>query len=147
MATSPHSGEWQRLYDMAGRGGGSTETRMSLASASVEDSGGEPDLRHRDGPWTKAAGVAEELHTSITTAKSRLTAAHEDAAVGTEGLASMATLASVLTSWEERLKAVRDECGSLAPKLRLVAQSQGEREVKVKSSFTGLGKAAEAGAK
>ncbi|MFE3824200.1 hypothetical protein [Streptomyces sp. NPDC059092] len=139
MTTSSHSDEWQRLFDMAGRGGdGSTEARMSLASAPTGNAGGEPDLRHSDGPWTKAARVAEELHTSITTAKSRLTAAHGSAAAGTEGLASMATLSSVLTSWEERLKAVQDECGSLAPKLRLVADGQGERNAEVKSSFAGL---------
>ncbi|MFJ7997247.1 hypothetical protein ACIQ7D_08865 [Streptomyces sp. NPDC096310] len=148
MTNSPYSDEWQRLFDMAGRSGDSSaDARMSLASASAGNTGGEPDLRHSDGPWTRAAGVAEELRTSITAAKSRLTSAHEGSATGTEGLTAMGTLKSVLISWEERLKSVQDECGSLAPKLRLVAQGQGEREVTVKSSFAGLDKPADAKAK
>ncbi|MFC9425307.1 hypothetical protein [Streptomyces sp. NPDC056987] len=139
MTTSPYSDQWQQLLDMAGRSSdSSTNARMSLASVSAGDSGGDSDLRHSDGPWTKAAGVAEELRIRVTSAKSRLTSAHEGAAAGTEGLASTGTLNSVLTSWEERLKAVQDECASLAPKLRLVAQGQGERNTEVKSSFAGL---------
>ncbi|GGT35248.1 hypothetical protein GCM10014713_31140 [Streptomyces purpureus] len=41
---------------------------------------------------------------------------------GNEGLASVGVLKSVLTSWEERIGAVKDECGSPAPNLRLVAR-------------------------
>ncbi|WP_019886918.1 hypothetical protein [Streptomyces purpureus] len=97
------------------------------------------DLKHSDEPWTKAAGVAESLLTSMTTAKHRLTAAHEGVTPGNEGLASVGVLKSVLTSWEERIGAVKDECGSLAPNLRLVARDQGEREIRVKASFSGVG--------
>ncbi|MET9436214.1 hypothetical protein [Streptomyces sp. NPDC006551] len=109
---------------------------MSLASAG--GGGGGEDLRHSGGPWTGAAGVAEALHTSTVAAKNRLTTAHEGVAAANDGLASVGVLRSVLTSWEERLSAVKDECGSLAPKLRLVAKAQGEQEAKVKSSFQGM---------
>ncbi|MDR3082893.1 MAG: hypothetical protein LBV60_18550 [Streptomyces sp.] len=50
----------------------------------------------------------------------------------------MAALKTVLTSWEARVDAVKDECGSLAPALRRVAKEQHEQDVGVKSSIDGL---------
>lgn len=53
--------------------------------------------------------------------QSGLRSAHEGVGGGLEGLASLGSLKTVLNSWEERLKAVREECSSLEPKLRQVA--------------------------
>ncbi|MFJ9207409.1 hypothetical protein [Streptomyces sp. NPDC102264] len=146
MATEAYSESWQELIDLAGQERQSAASGpMSLASAgSSGGSGGSDgsggaasrgDLEHSDGPWTTAAGVAEALRTSTTTAKSRLTSAHTGVTAATEGLASSGVLKSVLTSWEDRLSSVRDECGSLAPKLRQVGKDLGERDTKVKSSL------------
>ncbi|WP_405502636.1 hypothetical protein [Streptomyces anulatus] len=55
-------------------------------------------------------------------------------------------LKSVLTSWEERLRAVRDECDQLKGNLLTVAKEMGESETAVKSSLKGVhvpGKASE----
>ncbi|MFJ6184736.1 hypothetical protein [Streptomyces sp. NPDC092295] len=140
MATEAYSESWQELIDLAGQERQSAASGpMSLASAG--GSGGaasRSDLEHSDGPWTTAAGVAEALRTSTTTAKSRLTSTHTGVTASTEGLASSGVLKSVLTSWEDRLSSVRDECGSLAPKLRQVGKDLGERDTKVKSSLQGI---------
>ncbi|MFD6339238.1 hypothetical protein [Streptomyces sp. NPDC060131] len=140
MATEAYSESWQELIDLAGQERQSAASGpMSLASAG--SSGGSSgaasrsDLEHSDGPWTTAAGVAEALRTSTTTARNRLTSAHTGVTAATEGLASSGVLKSVLTSWEDRLSSVRDECGSLAPKLRQVGKELGERDTKVKSSL------------
>ncbi|MFD8917275.1 hypothetical protein ACFV0Y_05585 [Streptomyces sp. NPDC059569] len=137
MATEAYSESWRELIDLAGQERQSAASGpMSLASAG--GSGGaasRSDLEHSDGPWTTAAGVAEALRTSTTTARNRLTSAHTGVTAATEGLASSGVLKSVLTSWEDRLSSVRDECGSLAPKLRQVGKELGERDTKVKSSL------------
>lgn len=140
MTAEAYSESWQRLIDQADQGtGGASNARMSLASAGGSSSGASGgDLKHSDRPWTTAAGVADALRTSTATAKSKLASAHEGVAAGNEGLASVGVLTAVLTSWEDRLGAVRDECGSLAPKLRLTAKDLGEQDVKVKSSLQGI---------
>ncbi|MFE2635499.1 hypothetical protein ACFXKX_25165 [Streptomyces scopuliridis] len=140
MATEAYSGSWQQLIDLAGQGTESAATaRMSLASAGGSSNApADGDLKHTDRPWTTAAGVADALRTSTATAKSNLASAHAGVTADNEGLASAGVLTSVLTSWEDRLRAVRDECGSLAPKLRLVGKDLGERNVKVKSSLQGI---------
>ncbi|MFJ5682706.1 hypothetical protein [Streptomyces sp. NPDC093099] len=146
MATEAYSESWQELIDLAGQERQSAASGpMSLASAGSSGGSGSSsgaasrsDLEHSDGPWTTAAGVAEALRTSTTTAKSRLTSTHTGVTAATEGLASSGVLKSVLTSWEDRLSSVRDECGSLAPKLRQVGKDLGERDTKVKSSLQGI---------
>ncbi|MFJ9829125.1 hypothetical protein ACIRSU_32835 [Streptomyces sp. NPDC101160] len=137
MTERTYSAAWQKLLEQAGQSrDGTTTAHMSLASAG--DGAADGDLRHSAGPWTKAAGVAESLSTSMATARSRLTSAHQGVAAGTVGLASVGTLKTVLTSWEERLAAVKDECGSLGPALRRVAKEQGEQDVSVKAAFSGV---------
>ncbi|MFJ1915040.1 hypothetical protein ACIOGX_24280 [Streptomyces sp. NPDC088147] len=143
MATEAYSESWQELIDLAGQERQSAASGpMSLASAGGSGGSGgaasRSDLEHSDGPWTTAAGVAEALRTSTTTAKSRLTSTHTGVTAATEGLASSGVLKAVLTSWEDRLSSVRDECGSLAPKLRQVGKDLGERDTKVKSSLQGI---------
>jgi hypothetical protein len=46
---------------------------------------------------------------------------------------------SVLTSWEERLRAVRDECEQLKGSLLTVAKEMGETESAIERSFQGAG--------
>ncbi|MEV4942316.1 hypothetical protein [Streptomyces zaomyceticus] len=128
-----YTAAWQELFQQADAG-----ARMSPASAgSGADGGGGKDLQHSGGPWTGAAGAAEDLRLSVTTARSRLTGAHDGIAAAGGGLGSLGVLKTVLASWEARLGAVGSECGDLAPKLRLVAKDQGEQEIKVKASFEG----------
>ncbi|MER8072871.1 hypothetical protein ABTZ59_31795 [Streptomyces sp. NPDC094034] len=143
MTTEAYSESWRQLIGQAGQEGESAaNARMSPASAGEAGGSGssasEGDLKHTDRPWTTAAGVAEDLRTSTATAKSKLSSAHAGVAAGNEGLASAGVLKSVLTSWEARLGSVRDECGSLAPKLRQVGKDLGERDVKVKSSLQAI---------
>ncbi|MGW6597947.1 hypothetical protein [Streptomyces sp. NPDC055036] len=140
MATEAYSESWRQLIDLTGREGESAaNARMSLASAGgSSNAASEGDLKHTGRPWTTAAGVAEDLRTSTATAKSKLSSAHTGVAAGIEGLTSAGVLTSVLTSWEDRLGTVRDECGSLAPKLRQVGKDLGERDTKVRSSLQGI---------
>ncbi|MEV4972599.1 hypothetical protein [Streptomyces scopuliridis] len=140
MTTEAYAESWRQLIDLAGQErGNAANARMSLASAGgSSNAAADGDLKHTDRPWTTAAGVAEALRTSTATAKSKLSSAHAGVAAGNEGLASASVLTSVLTSWEDRLGTVREECGSLAPKLRLVGKELGERDVTVKSSLQGI---------
>ncbi|MFH8867763.1 hypothetical protein [Streptomyces griseus] len=59
-------------------------------------------------------------------------------AAGAVGLSSVAALKGVLTSWEERLRAVRDECEQLKGNLLTVAREMGESETAVTSSVRGV---------
>lgn len=128
---------WQRLLDQAGRPGQSGA--MSLASAgSAGPAGSGPDsgeLKHSAKPWSDATGTVHVLGTDTAKVKATLTAAHAGAEAGTAGLASMAALTSVLTSWEKRLTAVHTECGALEPALRETAWAQGEVDAGVKSAL------------
>lgn len=54
---------------------------------------------------------------------------------GAAGFTSVASLKSVLKSWEDRLTAVREECESLQGALAKVAKEMGETETAVKNSF------------
>ncbi|WP_256967655.1 hypothetical protein [Streptomyces sp. CS057] len=72
---------------------------------------------------------------------------HEGVAAGAAGLGSAAALKSVLTSWEGRLRSVRDECEQLTGDLLTVAKEMGESETTVKSSLKGVQVPAEAGEK
>ncbi|MEL5957530.1 amino acid ABC transporter permease [Streptomyces sp. CLV115] len=88
-------------------------------------------LRHKGGPWTKAAGTADGLQTGTITAKVDLRKAHDGISGGLAGLSSLGALKSVLTSWDERLGRVRAECSSLEPKLRQVAADFAEVDAEV----------------
>ncbi|UTR77466.1 hypothetical protein [Streptomyces cavourensis] len=50
----------------------------------------------------------------------------------------MTALKSVLTSWEDRLRSVRDECEHLEGALLTVAKEMGEAEAAVEKSFKGI---------
>ncbi|MFD9045638.1 hypothetical protein [Streptomyces zaomyceticus] len=134
MSERVYTAAWQELFQQA-----DAEARMSPASTGSRAGVGSEakDLQHSGDPWTRAAGAAEDLRLSVTTAKSRLTGTHDGIAAAGVGLGSLGVLKTVLASWEARLGAVGSECGDLAPRLRLVAKDQGEQEIKVKASFEG----------
>jgi hypothetical protein len=115
----------QRLSDLggAGRAGGGA------------GGGGGDELKHSDGPWLRAAGGAESLHTLLGPVRTELETAHEGVVTGTAGLEALAELGAVRESWQRRIEAARGECGSLAGKLRAVARAQGVTNETVKSSF------------
>ncbi|MCK8679458.1 hypothetical protein [Streptomyces lichenis] len=84
-----------------------------------------PLLQHSRGPWTSASATAAELHTSTANGRNTLRPAH-DPLTAWVGLTAPAALLTVLTSWEERLAAIRDECDHLSGALRQVAVHLGE---------------------
>ncbi|MER6020912.1 hypothetical protein [Streptomyces anulatus] len=127
---------WQELFGPVGDG-----PAMKLASASSDagaGSAGTGRLKHSKGPWTSASGTADDLRTRAGTSRSVLGRGHEGVEAGAAGLSSVAALKSVLTSWEERLQAVRDECEQLKGNLLTVAKEMGESETAVKSSLKGV---------
>ncbi|WP_371625071.1 hypothetical protein OG245_21250 [Streptomyces sp. NBC_01116] len=130
------SERWQELFGPAGDG-----HAMRLASASNDAGagpGGTGRLTYSKGPWTSASGTAGDLRTRAGTSRSVLGRGHEGVEAGAAGLRSVAALKSVLTSWEERLQAVRDECEQLKGNLLTVAKEMGESETGTKSSFEGV---------
>ncbi|MFI0931306.1 amino acid ABC transporter permease [Streptomyces sp. NPDC021019] len=140
--------EWEQLKgEVAARH--SPRTRLNQAPEAVGGrSGGASDtdrLQHSAKPWSDAAGVADDLQTSTKQVKAKLTGAHEGIAnkhvlehyglaTGTNGFDSFDALQGVLTSWEERLEAIRGECASLGPKLRQAANELSGTDSKVKST-------------
>ncbi|MEU0835572.1 hypothetical protein [Streptomyces sp. NPDC005969] len=100
--------------------------------------GGRDQLKHSDGPWLRAAGGAESLHTLLGPVKTELESAHEGAVTRTVGLEALAELGAVRESWQRRIEAARCECGSLAGKLRAVARVQNLTDETVKSSFAAV---------
>ncbi|GGK19302.1 hypothetical protein GCM10011583_58940 [Streptomyces camponoticapitis] len=127
------------MAGMAGYSGG----LRALADEAGEGPGGSgaatgERLRHSDGPWTRAAGGAEVMRTQMAYLKAEFETAHEGVAGGGEGLGVVGALATVRTSWERRIEAARDECGSLAGPLRAVAGTQGEHDTAIRSGLAGV---------
>ncbi|MGW7360805.1 amino acid ABC transporter permease [Streptomyces sp. NPDC054802] len=118
--------EWEQLKASAA---GRHSTQMQLNKAAPMDEGGDAPadggLQHSAKPWNRAASTAGLLTTGTNNAKTNLTKGHAGMAGGLTGLASLGSLKSVLSSWETRLGAVRDECESLEPKLRQVPKDLG----------------------
>ncbi len=100
--------------------------------------GGGGDLKHSDGPWLRAAGGAEGLVAHLGPVKAELGRAHQGLTAGAGELAALAELGAVRASWERRIETARDECRSLAGKLRAVAVTQSEVNEAVKGSFDGV---------
>ncbi|GHE51557.1 hypothetical protein CP980_08360 [Streptomyces vinaceus] len=118
---------------------------MRLASADDGTGGhgggrgsGNEDLAHSGGPWTRAAAAAGDLGLSMDGALGKMTAAHEGVASGTSGFESTTALATVRTSWDKRLTAVREECRALRPQLMSVARDIGEVDEQYRISFSQL---------
>lgn len=115
--------------------------RLGVTAGAAGAAGGEA-LRHSGGPWLRAAGGADRLVTHLGPAKSELEAAHRGlvagAGAGAGALAAPAELGAVRASWERRIEDARDECGSLAGKLRAVVRAQAQVNEAVKSGFDGV---------
>ncbi|MEU7600444.1 hypothetical protein [Streptomyces sp. NPDC041003] len=113
---------WQELFG--------EPAAMRLASADAPGGGGGggggEDLAHSGGPWSKAAVAAGELRVTTAEGLGKMAAAHEGVEAGTAGLSATAALAAVRASWEKRVAAVRDECGSVRSALLNVAREIGE---------------------
>ncbi|MFJ2752131.1 hypothetical protein [Streptomyces sp. NPDC087297] len=137
-----YSERWQELFGPADGG-----PAMRLASAAPDPGtggGGTDGLKHSNGPWTSASGTAGDLRTSTEKSRAALGPGHEGIDTGAAGLSSVAALKSVLTSWEERLQAVRDECEHLKGSLLTVAKEMGETDAAIETSFKGVDGAAKA---
>ncbi|MFD3487670.1 hypothetical protein [Streptomyces sp. NPDC058665] len=128
-----HTGGLRALADEAGAG------------PEVSGAGPGERLSHSDGPWTRAAGGAEVMRTQLACLKAEFETAHEGVAGGGEGLSVVGVLATVRTSWERRIEAARDECGSLAGPLRAVARTQGEHDTAIGSGIAAVDAAVDAG--
>ncbi|MEU0357902.1 hypothetical protein [Streptomyces cyaneofuscatus] len=100
--------------------------------------GGGGDLKHSDGPWVRAAGGAEGLVAHFGPVKAELGRAHQGLAAGAGELSALAELGTVRASWERRIETARDECRSLAGKLRAVTVTQSEVNEAVKGAFDGV---------
>ncbi|MFF3991693.1 hypothetical protein ACFYX8_00065 [Streptomyces cyaneofuscatus] len=100
--------------------------------------GGGGDLQHSDGPWVRAAGGAEGLVAHFGPVRAELGRAHQGLMAGAGELSALAELGTVRASWERRIETARDECRSLAGKLRAVAATQSEVNEAVKGSFDGV---------
>ncbi|MFH0241606.1 hypothetical protein ACGRHY_04015 [Streptomyces sp. HK10] len=147
MAEDRQSDVWQRLLELAERprgtgspAAGSPRTTPASTDAPGPGHGGTGNLKQSNGPWTSAAGVADDLAGSMQTAKNRLGTSHGDVGAEGAGLASIAALHTVRRSWERRLGDARKECESLGGKLRQVAKEHDENETATKSSFERLGR-------
>ncbi|MDT9680523.1 hypothetical protein RND61_00245 [Streptomyces sp. TRM76323] len=132
-----YSQRWQQMFGLPPDDG--ADARLELASAAADGGGGgtsgQGRLKHTDGPWGRASGTAAELSTSTEKSRSALGPGHDGISTGAAGLASVASLKSVLKSWEDRLAAVRDECDHLEGALRKVAVEMGETDVAVKDTI------------
>ncbi|MET7358032.1 amino acid ABC transporter permease [Streptomyces sp. NPDC005562] len=128
--------EWEQLKAQAAE---RHITHMQINSLQGEGGYAEPSgggggtgtLKHSGGPWTKAASTADDLQTSTITARVDLRSAHDGTGGGLVGLSSSGALKAVLTSWNDRLGRVREECGALEPMLRQVAVDLGEVDAEV----------------
>ncbi|MFF1452642.1 amino acid ABC transporter permease [Streptomyces sp. NPDC058274] len=128
--------EWEQLKAQAAE---RHTTQMQLNSLQGEGGyakpsgggGGTGTLKHKGGPWTKAAGTADDLQTSTITARGDLRSAHGGIGGGLAGLSSLGALKTVQKSWIDRLGRVRGECRDLEPKLRQVAVDLGEVDAEV----------------
>lgn len=78
------------------------------------------------------------MRTQMTYLKAEFETAHEGVADCGDGLSALAVLGTVRTSWERRIEAARDECASLAGRLRAVAKTQGEHDAAVRSGLAGV---------
>ncbi|MBT2404842.1 MULTISPECIES: hypothetical protein [unclassified Streptomyces] len=131
-----YSERWQELFGPIDGG-----PAMRLASAAPDPGTGggvTGNLKHSNRPWTSASGTAGDLRTSTETSRLALGPGHEGVEAGAAGLSSVVALKSVLTSWEERLQAVRDECEQLKGTLLTVAKEMGETETAIETSFKGV---------
>lgn len=132
-----YSERWEELFGPAD--GGPAMSLASTAPPSGARGGANGKLTHSGGPWTSASATAADLRTTTQANRTALARGHEGVEAGAVGLTSVAALKSVLTSWEERLQALRGECEQLTETLRTVAKEMGETETAIEKSFRDAG--------
>lgn len=132
-----YSERWQELFGPAD--GGPAMRLASAAPGPGTNAGVSGGINYTSGPWTSASSTAADLRISTETSRSALGPGHEGVEAGAAGLSSVAALKSVMTSWEERLQAVRDECEQLKGTLLTVAKEMGETDTAIETSFKGVG--------
>ncbi|WP_236246763.1 hypothetical protein [Streptomyces sp. CC210A] len=140
-----YSQRWQELFDLPPGQQGQARTVLASADSGgpVGAGGGQGTLQHTKGPWSSASATASELRTNTEKSRTRLAPGHTGVTSGGAGLASAAALTAVLTSWENRLTSVRDECDHLDGALLKVAKEMGETDLAVKDSLTPVRKSGE----
>ncbi|MCX5398028.1 hypothetical protein [Streptomyces sp. NBC_00102] len=114
--------------------------RNRAEKGAVDPAFGHARLVHGDGPWVRAAGGAEALHTHLGTARAELEKAHEGLLTSESAgdFAVLGELAEVRASWLRRVSTAQRECGSLAGKLRAVATEQRTTDERVRDGFGSL---------
>lgn len=95
-AADRHTARMQ-LNQLPADQGGDTPTGGAKTGAT----GGSGTLKHSGGPWTRAAGAAEDLRISTESTKKHLQSGHTGVSKGAEGLASVEVLTTVRTSGED----------------------------------------------
>ncbi|MEU6403586.1 hypothetical protein [Streptomyces sp. NPDC046985] len=128
--------EWEQL-----KAGAAQRMRIDhLAEPGGGGAGGGsgPDLKASQGPWTKAAGVAQDLRTATDAGLTELRTAHEGVKSGAAGFTSTAALDEILGTWEKRLTSVRDECERLHGALAKAGRDFGEVDPAVAGKVHGV---------
>lgn len=92
-------------------------------------------VQHNSGPWKKAASTADDLESSMRTAKSKLQEAHQGLTSAGKGLDSVTKLQAIRPEWEKRLTTASSECGDVATKLRANTEAHQSTEERTKSSY------------
>ncbi|MFE9488439.1 MULTISPECIES: amino acid ABC transporter permease [unclassified Streptomyces] len=130
--------EWEQLKAGAAERGGATHMQINSTSvdggyAQPTTGSGGPDLLITDGPWTAAAGVAQELRTSTHNGLTELKKSDDGMGGGAKGFDCAAALTEIQPTWEARLEAVRDECDQLHGTLGKTGKQFGEIDHDVRS--------------
>ncbi|MFB7599514.1 hypothetical protein [Streptomyces sp. NPDC056160] len=112
----------------------SDNSQMSLASTG---SGGskQGELVYVEYPWTDGARILAELYTTTNTSVTQVSEEQGRGSEGTAGLASALAMDAVRSSWQHRLKAVRDECEKLEQPMRQAAKDHGENSARIKAAI------------
>lgn len=113
----------------------SDNSRMALASTGP-GGGAQGRLVYVEHPWTDGARILAELRTTTNTSVTQVTEEQGRGSEGNAGLASVLAMDAVRSSWQRRLKAVRDECENLEQPMRQAAKDHGENSARIKAAIT-----------
>ncbi|WP_225824774.1 hypothetical protein [Streptomyces naphthomycinicus] len=82
--------------------------------------------------------MAHELRTATNSRLTDLKTAHDGVKSGTDGFSSTAALNEILSTWENRLTSVRDECDRLNGALAKTGRDFGEIDPAVAGKVDGV---------
>ncbi|GAA2417026.1 hypothetical protein GCM10010420_54140 [Streptomyces glaucosporus] len=100
--------------------------------------GGVPDLDIDTAALRDLAKKTGTLHGRMTTALTELEKAHTGLAAATEGFTCTGTLGKVRSSWEGRLRDVRNECARLKTAFTSAAEAHDGNENDTKEKMSSL---------